>query len=83
MTSRLGLAFGMASCLGLGACSSGIAARPVNDAASHISDTAAAGKAAHAKCVAEKTSCDEVNMAFDLIGKDAEGLKKLSGGASP
>ena len=80
MTDRFGLAFGMACCLGLGACAGGVPARPVNDAASHIADTAAAGKAASARCAAEKTNCDEVTMAFDLISKDAEGLKKLSGG---
>jgi hypothetical protein len=58
----------------------GLPAKPVNDAASHISDTAIAGKAAQAHCAADKTNCEEVTQAFDLISTDAASLKKLSGG---
>ena len=63
----------------LGACC-GIPKKSVNDAASHIADTAAAGKAANSLCISNKTNCDEVTKAFYLISTDAQSLKSLSGG---
>jgi hypothetical protein len=59
----------------------GLPRKPVSDVATHIADTAAAGKAAYGKCIADKTNCDQVVTSFDLINKDAEVLKSLSGGA--
>jgi hypothetical protein len=59
---------------------SGVPRRPISDVATHISDTAAAGKAAFANCQAQKENCDEVAAAFDEISQDAAALKEQTDG---